>query len=91
MASQLRRELGEVQVLEFKRAVIPETTNTFGSVTAEDLTSKLKEEYGLTIDKQLIEFKTEGGRIKSLGDHDVLVQIVGSSTPVPLKVRVVAA
>ncbi|KAI9489418.1 hypothetical protein BDB00DRAFT_843336 [Zychaea mexicana] len=86
-ASQVESILSGVTALEFKRAVIPETTNTFGSVTADDLASKLKEDYGLNVDKQLIQFKTE--RIKSLGEHEVVVQVAGS--PVTLKVVVDAA
>ncbi|KAI8882027.1 hypothetical protein K501DRAFT_221936 [Backusella circina FSU 941] len=64
-----------VRQLSFKRAVVPNSDHTFGSVTAEDLVSKLKEEYGLDVVKSTIEFKSEGGRIKSLGEHMVTVQV----------------
>lgn len=64
-----------VRELQFNRAVVPNSNHTFGSVTADDLVSKLKEEFGLDVEKSTIEFKSEGGRIKSLGTHQVLVQI----------------
>lgn len=64
-----------VRELQFNRAVVPNSNHTFGSVTADDLVSKLKEEFGLDVEKSTIEFKSEGGRIKSLGKHQVLVQI----------------
>ncbi|KAI8996891.1 hypothetical protein BDB01DRAFT_830534 [Pilobolus umbonatus] len=64
-----------IRELNFKRAVVPNSEHTFGSVTAEDLVSKLKEEYGLDVEKSTIVFKSEGGRIKSLGNHLVTVQI----------------
>ena len=54
---------------------MPNSDNTFGSVTAEDLTNKLKEEHGLDIDKAAIQFKSEDGRIKSLGKHQILIQV----------------
>ncbi|KAI8146746.1 hypothetical protein BJV82DRAFT_599658 [Fennellomyces sp. T-0311] len=85
--NQVESILSGVSALEFKRAVVPDTTSTFGSVTADDLASKLKDEYGLNVDKQLIQFKTE--RIKSLGEHEVVIQVAGS--PVTLKVVVAAA
>ncbi|KAG2222091.1 hypothetical protein INT45_007977 [Circinella minor] len=86
-ANQVESILSGVSALEFKRAIIPETTNTFGSVTADDLAIKLKDDYGLNVDKQLIQFKTE--RIKSLGEHEVEVQVAGK--PVTIKVVVAAA
>ncbi|KAI8092676.1 uncharacterized protein BX664DRAFT_327881 [Halteromyces radiatus] len=79
--------LENVNELEFKRAVVPNSDNTFGSVTVDDLVLKLKEDYGLTIDKQAIEFKSEGGRIKSLGEHIVQVQIGDVSTNVKVIVK----
>ncbi|KAI9348887.1 hypothetical protein BD770DRAFT_327111 [Pilaira anomala] len=72
---ELLGHLEGVRELQFNRAVVPNTDNTFGSVTAEDLIHKLKEEFGLDVDKSAIEFKSEGGRIKSLGNHQILVQI----------------
>lgn len=72
---ELFGHLEGVRELQFNRAVVPNSDNTFGSVTAEDLISKLKEEFGLDVDKSAIEFKSEGGRIKSLGNHQILVQI----------------
>ncbi|KAG2207519.1 hypothetical protein INT47_004269 [Mucor saturninus] len=71
----LMGHLEGVRELLFNRAVVPNSDHTFGSVTAEDLISKLKEEFGLDVDKSTIEFKSEGGRIKSLGQHKVSVQI----------------
>ncbi|KAI8382393.1 hypothetical protein BD560DRAFT_386457 [Blakeslea trispora] len=72
---QLLNDLEGIQVLQFSRAVVPNSDNTFGSVTAEDLTNKLKEEHGLDIDKATIQFKSEDGRIKSLGKHQILIQV----------------
>ncbi|KAI8647315.1 hypothetical protein BD408DRAFT_408976 [Parasitella parasitica] len=72
---ELLGHLEGVPQLEFNRAVVPNSDHTFGSVTADDLTSKLKEEYGLDVDKSTIVVKSEGGRIKSLGKHQVFVQI----------------
>ncbi|GAA5816928.1 hypothetical protein MFLAVUS_010463 [Mucor flavus] len=72
---ELLGHLEGVRELKFNRAIVPNSDHTFGSVTAEDLVSKLKEEFGLDVDKSTIEFKSEGGRIKSLGSHQVLVQI----------------
>lgn len=72
---ELLGHLEGVRQLEFNRAVVPNSDHTFGSVTAEDLISKLKEEFGLDVDKSTIEVKSEGGRIKSLGKHQVFVQI----------------
>ncbi|KAI9252329.1 hypothetical protein BDA99DRAFT_520735 [Phascolomyces articulosus] len=85
--NQVESILSGVSALQFKRAVVPETNNTFGSVTADDLASKLKEDYGLNVDKQLIQFKTE--RIKSLGEHEVNVEVGGKT--VTIKVVVDAA
>ncbi|CAO0797208.1 unnamed protein product [Mucor circinelloides] len=72
---ELLGHLEGVRQLEFNRAAVPNSDHTFGSVTAEDLISKLKEEFGLDVDKSTIEVKSEGGRIKSLGKHQVFVQI----------------
>ncbi|KAI8086881.1 uncharacterized protein B0P05DRAFT_532759 [Gilbertella persicaria] len=72
---QLLGHLEGVRELSFNRAVVPNSDHTFGSVTADDLISKLREEYGLEVDKSTIEFKSEGGRIKSLGKHQISVQI----------------
>lgn len=72
---ELLGHLEGVRELKFNRAVVPNSDHTFGSVTVEDLVSKLKEEFGLDVEKSTIEFKSEGGRIKSLGNHQVLVQI----------------
>ncbi|OBZ89750.1 50S ribosomal protein L9 [Choanephora cucurbitarum] len=72
---QLLSDLEGIRELQFSRAIVPNSDNTFGSVTAEDLTNKLKEEYGLDIDKATIEFKSEGGRIKSLGKHQIVIQV----------------
>jgi ribosomal protein L9 len=72
---QLLGDLEGVRQLVFNRAVVPNSEHTFGSVTAEDLISKLKEEFGLEVEKSTIDFKSEGGRIKSLGKHQVFVQI----------------
>lgn len=63
--------LSSVSILDFKRAVVPDSINTFGSVTADDLAGKLKDEFGITVDKHSVEFKD--GRIKSLGEHQVVI------------------
>lgn len=76
-----------VRQLNFNRAVVPNSDHTFGSVTAEDLVSKLKEEYGLDVDKTTIEFKSDGGRIKSLGQHKVTVQIGHEATEINVLVN----
>ncbi|ORZ06005.1 hypothetical protein BCR42DRAFT_427482 [Absidia repens] len=86
-ANQLVGGLENVKLLEFKRAVVPNSESTFGSVTADDLVLKLKEEYDLVLEKQAIEFKSEGGRIKSLGDHIVEVQIGNKSTTITVVVK----
>ncbi|KAF7727847.1 hypothetical protein EC973_006960 [Apophysomyces ossiformis] len=87
MANQLLGGLEGVGDLVFKRAVVPESTNTFGSVTADDLANQLNEEYGLVVDKTMIEFKSEGGRIKSLGDHMVKIQIGQQSALIKVVVK----
>ena len=79
---QLLGHLEDVRELKFNRANVPNSEQTFGSVTADDLVHKLKEEFGLDVDKSTIEFKSEGGRIKSLGQHQVLVQIGEQTTEI---------
>ncbi|KAI8990843.1 hypothetical protein BDF20DRAFT_841160 [Mycotypha africana] len=74
---EITNKLNTIQEVVFTRAVVPNSVHTFGSVTAEDLVSKLKEQFGLTIDRSSIDFKSEGGRIKSLGKHKVSVQVTG--------------
>lgn len=88
-AKKLHETLADIDTLVFKRAAVPGTENTFGSVTAEDLVSKLKEEYDLVVDKASIEFKSEGGRIKTLGTHKITVSFAGSK--VDLDVQVTAS
>ncbi|CDS07059.1 hypothetical protein LRAMOSA09582 [Lichtheimia ramosa] len=70
-ATNLSSTLSSVSILDFKRAVVPDSINTFGSVTADDLAGKLKDEFGITVDKNSVEFKD--GRIKSLGEHQVVI------------------
>ncbi|CAO3592622.1 unnamed protein product [Absidia cylindrospora] len=86
-ANQLVGGLENVKLLEFKRAVVPNSELTFGSVTADDLVLKLKEEYDLVLEKQAIEFKSKGGRIKSLGEHIVQVQIGDKLTTITVVVK----
>ncbi|KAI9013846.1 hypothetical protein CLU79DRAFT_768221 [Phycomyces nitens] len=87
-ASKLAGSLSSVGTLVFKRAVVPSSTNTFGSVTADDVISKLKD-IGLLVERQTIVFQSEGGRIKSLGEHLVTIEAGNQSTT--LKVLVEAA
>ncbi|KAG0169852.1 hypothetical protein DFQ30_003141 [Apophysomyces sp. BC1015] len=87
LASQLMGGLEDIGDVVFKRAIVPETINTFGSVTADDLANQLKEEYGLVVDKTMMEFKSEGGRIKSLGDHLVKIQIGQKSALIKVVVK----
>ncbi|KAI9322633.1 hypothetical protein BX666DRAFT_642819 [Dichotomocladium elegans] len=70
-ASQIGSVISNIETLEFQRAVVPDSTNTFGSVTADDLVAKLKEEFNVVIEKSQVDFK--GERIKSLGEHDIIV------------------
>ncbi|KAG1051272.1 hypothetical protein G6F46_004474 [Rhizopus delemar] len=72
---ELLTNLKNVYEIKFSRAVIPGSENTFGSVTAEDIINKLKEEYNVTVERATIQVKSESGRIKSLGSHPVSVQI----------------
>lgn len=55
--------------LEFVRAVIPDTTATFGSVTSEDIVEKLGE-YEVILDKRLVLSE----KIKTLGQHQVSIK-----------------
>ncbi|KAI9487444.1 MAG: hypothetical protein EXX96DRAFT_615227 [Benjaminiella poitrasii] len=84
---QLLDNLEQIRELEFNRAVVPNSDHTFGSVTAEDLINKIKEKFGLNVDKSTIEFKSEGGRIKSLGKHQVLVQLNNRTTEITVIVK----
>ncbi|KAI7906719.1 uncharacterized protein BX663DRAFT_448461 [Cokeromyces recurvatus] len=88
--NELLDNLEQIQELEFNRAVVPNSHHTFGSVTAEDLVQKIKENFGLDIDKSAIEFSSqeEGGvgRIKYLGQHKVFIQV--NSKRVEIKVNV---
>ncbi|KAI8334258.1 hypothetical protein BC941DRAFT_432494 [Chlamydoabsidia padenii] len=84
---QLVGGLENVKLLEFKRAVVPNSDSTFGSVTADDLVLKLKQDYGLVVEKDAVEFKSDGGRIKSLGEHLVQVQIGDNVTPITVIVK----
>jgi ribosomal protein L9 len=84
---QLLGHLEEVRELKFNRAIVPNSEHTFGSVTAEDLVNKLKEDFGLDVEKSTIEFKSEGGRIKSLGRHQVSVQIGTETTEINVVVN----
>lgn len=86
-ADRLLGGLESVKVLEFKRAVVPNSESTFGSVTADDLVLKLKDDHGLMVEKHSVEFKSEGGRIKSLGEHTVQVQIGGNVTTITVIVK----
>ncbi|KAG1458245.1 hypothetical protein G6F56_006440 [Rhizopus delemar] len=82
----LLHNLKDVFEINFSRAVIPSSDNTFGSVTTEDIVNKLKEEYNVTVDKATIQVKSEGGRIKSLGAHSVTVQIGHQTVELTVKV-----
>ncbi|KAI9301346.1 hypothetical protein BJ944DRAFT_271646 [Cunninghamella echinulata] len=85
--SKLVNELNKVKVLEFQRAVVPNSNHIFGSVSSDDLVEKLKEDYGINIEKSAIEFKSEGGRIKTLGDHTINVQIADVPTLIQINVK----
>lgn len=78
-----------MQSLTFKRAVVPESTATFGSVTVDDLVNALKEQHGLSVDKSWIDFGE--GRIKALGEHIVHVRAAENQSPVAIKVLVEAS
>ncbi|RUS12787.1 hypothetical protein BC937DRAFT_87033 [Endogone sp. FLAS-F59071] len=74
-ADQLLVQLRALQEpLEFQRAVVPGTTGTFGSVTLEDVIDKLRKEFGISVDKHQIEFNTEGGKLKALGEYELVVK-----------------
>ncbi|KAI8391159.1 uncharacterized protein BYT42DRAFT_555833 [Radiomyces spectabilis] len=85
--NELLNVLEDVKVVEFERALVPNSSNTFGSVTADDLVNKLKEEFALDVDKQTIEFQSEGGRIKSVGEHLVTIQLGQQSATIKVIVK----
>ncbi|CAO3646890.1 unnamed protein product [Cunninghamella blakesleeana] len=85
--NKLVNELNKVKLLEFQRAVVPNSNNIFGSVSSEDLVDKLMEEYGINIEKNSFEFKSEGGRIKTLGEHTINVQLGDVSTSINVVVK----
>ncbi|KAI8576248.1 hypothetical protein K450DRAFT_257823 [Umbelopsis ramanniana AG] len=68
--------------LEFVRAVIPDTTATFGSVTSEDIAEKLSE-YEVTLDKRLVLSE----KIKSLGQHQVSIKCGESQVNIDVIVK----
>ncbi|KAI9248652.1 hypothetical protein BY458DRAFT_526285 [Sporodiniella umbellata] len=80
------RALKDVSVIHFSRAVIPNSENTFGSVTLDDIVSELKKAHDITVDKSAVQIHSEGGRIKSLGSHSILVQIAEQSLQMTVKV-----
>lgn len=68
--------------LEFVRAVIPDTTATFGSVTSEDIAEKLGE-YEVILDKRLVLSE----KIKTLGQHQVSIKCGESQVNIDVIVK----
>ncbi|KAI7872301.1 hypothetical protein BDF14DRAFT_1751778 [Spinellus fusiger] len=87
-SASLFKKMTQLSALTFKRAIIPGSINTFGSVTTDDVLLKLAEQE-IQLDRQTVVLHSNSGRIKTLGEH--LVTVTSGHQSVTLKVVVEAA
>ncbi|KAJ3218221.1 hypothetical protein HDU67_006330 [Dinochytrium kinnereticum] len=67
--------LTDIKELRFTRPVIvPGESRIFGSVSSDDIVTRLREEYKITVDKSAITLMA-GPRIKELGPHQISIAV----------------